>query len=393
MTQTQRVLCVVAVTLFGACSVLAASEKPSFDIDWYGSVKLDASYDQDLTSHGNYVMWVQSQEGVDNDEQFNMTHKETRFGIVTTGKGYHNAIVGGKLEFDMYGGDATENQALLLLRHAYFTVESGQFGFLAGQTEDLFSPLLPSTLNYGVLWNSGNLGYRRPQVRLSYTIEPSDQTNVLLAGGAFRTIGDDLTPTLSLAADAAGEESDESDDGTDAGIPSFQGLLELNHNFPSGATLRMGVSGLYGQLKAEGTLGTSETYKSQAVVGHVEVVVSPNFGFSGEYFTGSNLANYLGGIDNGNTLDGVATKGGWGSVWTNLTNKVKLTAGGGLDDPDDADISSGSRSKNQSYFGSLQFTPIPLFTIGAEVSQWKTWYKDGDASETLRVQSSFVLNF
>ena len=70
---------------FGVVLVLAlatgaiASEKPTFDFNWYGFVKLDASYDQSLTSHGNFTMWVQPQQDGEDDEQFNMTHKQTRF--------------------------------------------------------------------------------------------------------------------------------------------------------------------------------------------------------------------------------------------------------------------------------------------------------------------------
>ncbi len=377
-----------SVILFGSAAV--AGDKPTFDMDWYGYFKLDASYDQNLTSHGNFVMWVEQPEQADqDDEQFNMTHKQTRFGMNIKGDGYENAKVGGKIEFDMYGSGGTENKALLLLRHAFLSVESGSVKLVAGQTWDLVSPLNPATLNYPVLWGCGNPGYRRPQISLHYTAMPNDQTSVKLAGGIFRTIGNDLTPTLSLATEIA----DGSDDGTDAGIPTFQGLLEVVHKSSSGRSIRAGVSGMYGSLKAEGTLGTEETYKSQAIVGHLQANLSKRFGLAGEAFTGENMGSYFGGVLNNSTVDGVSAKGGWAFAWVQASPKVKFAAGGGMDDPDDADLSDNSRSKNQCFFGNVKYTPIALFTVGLEVAQWETSYKNGIKADDLRVQTSFILNF
>ncbi len=364
-------------------------EKPEINLDWYGYVKLDASYDQNVTSHGNFTMWVLPQGSDDDDAQFNMTHKQTRFGLSAKGSGYKEAKVGGKVEVDLYGAGGTENKAALLLRHAYFTVQSGSFELLAGQSWDLISPLNPSTLNYPVLWASGNTGYRRPQLRLTYTLQPNAQTKVRMSGGFFRTIGSDLTPTLSLST----EVSDGYDDGTDAAIPTVQGIVDVNHAFASGTKLRAGVSGLYGEMKAEGSLGTSEKYSSSGVVGHFAVSFASGFGFSGEYFSGSNLGGYFGGIGNASTFDGVATKGGWAYGWVKPHAKVKFSAGAGLDDPDDKDLSSTQRSKNTSIFGNISVTPIPAFTVGFEVSQWETSYVDGDDASAVRAQTSFVLNF
>ena len=41
------------------------------------------------------------------------------------------------------------------------------FTILGGQTWDVISPLNPRSLNYSVYWWAGNIGYRRPQVRLT----------------------------------------------------------------------------------------------------------------------------------------------------------------------------------------------------------------------------------
>ncbi|MBU0985272.1 MAG: hypothetical protein KKA42_15465, partial [candidate division Zixibacteria bacterium] len=136
-TMWGKLMLALCLVLIGTAA--SAGEKPSFDVDWYGYVKADASHDQNLTSHGNFAIWVKPQSDQD-DAQFNMTASETRFGLALTGKGYEKVAVSGKLEFDLYGavGGATvaENKAILQLRHAYFTVKSGDFMLLAGQSWD-----------------------------------------------------------------------------------------------------------------------------------------------------------------------------------------------------------------------------------------------------------------
>jgi hypothetical protein len=58
-----RRVCVVTSLLVSllliAGTTMGAADKPSFDLNWYGHFKLDGSFDQNLTSYGDYVMWVE----------------------------------------------------------------------------------------------------------------------------------------------------------------------------------------------------------------------------------------------------------------------------------------------------------------------------------------------
>jgi hypothetical protein len=382
---------VFAVTAIGS---IQAAEKPSFDFKWYGFVKLDGAYDQNPTSHGNFVMWVPTPAYADkNDQQFNMTANETRFGFNAVGNNYGNVKVSAKVEFDLYASISNvtiaENKAMLQLRHAYFNVESGRFGLTAGQTWDLISPLNPSTLNYAVLWGCGNIGYRRPQVTLWYNAKPNETTAFSWGTGFFRTIGNDLTPTFTLA---TGETADGPDDGTDAAIPSFQSAIDIQHKLASGGSVRAGVSGLWGQLKAETNFGNSEKYESWGANFHLYFAPNPNYGFSGEVWTGSNLGSYFGGALRSSEIEGLSASGGWLSMWVKANKKVQLSAGYGLDDPDDEDIASG-RTKNSCVYGNIRYTIVPQVTLGFELSNWETDYKNADSADNLRAQTSFILNF
>jgi hypothetical protein len=399
MRRTLRLLPLVIGLLICFSLIAQANDKPSFEIKPYGYFKLDGSYDQNLTSHGNFVMWVAqpdpAREG--DDEQFNMTANETRLGLWLNSENYNPAQIGARVEFDLYGGfentTVADNQAVLMLRHAYFTVESGQWKLLAGQSWDLISPLNAPTLNYSALWGCGNIGYLRPQVSLWYNPVQNDETRMTMAGGFFRNFGPDLTPSFTLA---LGEDADGYDDGIDAGIPSFQGLLDFNHTWYSGTSLRIGVSGLWGQLKAETNVGNYENYESWGVIGHLAFNFGESFGILGEGYTGLNLGSYFGGILQNSTIEGVNSFGGWGSLWFKATPKFKFTAGYGYDDPKDEDIYSG-RSWNNCIFGNIQYNLVGNVNWGIEVSRWETEYKDPGGTyekyDNLRVQSSFVFNY
>jgi hypothetical protein len=391
MNTFMAVAFLAAICLVGS---ITAGDKASFKFDPYGFVKLDGIYDQNETN-GHMAFFVLQQEGDKNDEQFNVTHKFTRFGVNISGQDYQDISVGAQFEVDFYGDTGPENEALLRLRHAYFTVQSSGFEFLAGQTWDLISPLEPAMLNSSPLWGAGNIGFRRPQVRLSYYTEPNDDTKLTMAAGFFRNIGNDNTPTLTLALADGESATDGSDDGTDAGIPSAQGMLDLQYQLQPGTMLQVGVSGLWGQMKAESEqLTNTEKYESWGVSGHLCLSLASGFGISGEAFSGQNLGVYNGAVFAPSTIEGVDCFGGWGSVWVEPNEKFAIYAGAGMDDPKDEDLGNGDRSKNTCIFGNIQYHIVPQVTLGLEISHWQTEYLgDDDTSDNLRAQSVFMLNF
>jgi hypothetical protein len=348
----------------------------SVDFKPYGYIKADMSWDQQTTNDGNYVMYVKPFTG-SKSEQFNMTAKETRLGFWIENKDHSDFTVKGRVEVDGYGSESTENKGHLMLRHIYVEVACPLGTLLAGQTSDVISPLVATTLNYSVGWGIGNIGYRRPQLRLATTLAKSLSIDL----AAVRPIGDDLSVQISTVTDSI-------DDGKASGSPHYQGRLGF-----SGSFLKIGVSGHYGRLKARNSTNTAhENYETKSINGDIQIPFKKLL-VKGEYFKGENLKTYLGSILNNDTIAGVRSHGGWVDATYALTSSFKVVAGMGKERVNENDIAANARDANRFAFGNFQFTARHGVMYGVEVSQYKTDYKDAPDALSNRVQASCKYSF
>jgi hypothetical protein len=255
----------------------------------------------------------------------------------------------------------------------------GHWSLLAGQTSDIISPLVPKTANYTVLWDQGNIGYRRPQLRVSAWGDLSDNAKVSAAAGIFRTLGGDL-------------DADKIDDGADSGRPTFQGRLALSTKTWKEGTMELGVSGHYGTEQYQPGR-TSKTIDSWS--GNADLRFSPceRWEFLGELFVGDNLGAYYGGV--GQTVNPMHTeigsRGGWGELSFRPTEGLWLNAGCGVDNPKDDDFIIPATAtdvksfigKNSDMFASVMYDLTSTVTAMVELSQLKTtyayrWIQGGD---------------
>ncbi|TLU53719.1 MAG: hypothetical protein FDX02_06175, partial [Chlorobium sp.] len=121
--------------------------------------------------------------------------------------------------------------------------------------------------------------------------------------------------------------------------------------------------------------------------------------FAGEYFTGSNLDDYLGGIGQGVnstvTTDPreIRAQGGWGALRYTINPETSVSLGAGIDDPKDNDLATGARSQNQTIFANVITKITANFILGLQLSEWKTDYKGAGESNALRAQSSLTYKF
>jgi hypothetical protein len=376
----------------------AVAKKPvvsGLDVELYGRLKFDAAYDDSRIDNGNYARWVQSEATNKDDSQFNMTARETRLGMRIYGPDTGDIKTSGRVEADFYGS-GEENKAGLMMRHAYMNIEWPQdkFSILAGQTSDVISPLYPDTLNYTVGWWAGNIGYRRPQLRLTKGYTLDKDVELKIEGAIARTIG-------------LGGSFTPGDAGEDAGIPSFQARTSVT--FPSWGykPTTIGVSGHWAKEEFDTTAnGANDKFDSWSLNLDILQPVNKHLTLKGELFTGKNLAAYLGGIGQGVRNIGtptspvydkeISSRGGWLAAGLGPWDKWSFNVGISVDDPDNDDlggVTDNNREYNRAIFGNVIYAIDKNADIGFELSQWKTKYTDQDDADALRGQMSLIYKF
>jgi hypothetical protein len=389
----KRTALVLALLALGCFAVSAAAEDagPAYTFKFSGYFKADFVYDHTRVNSGNYALYVSERSPLnarDNDVM-SITARESRFGLDFTWN-EKDIRTDARLEFDFYGLgvspasiNSMENKAAPMLRHAYMKLTKGSWSLLAGQTSDIISPLVPKTANYTVLWDQGNIGYRRPQLRVSTWASLSDNAKVTAAAGIFRTLGGDL-------------DGDRVDDGADSGRPTFQGRLAMSAKVREKGSMELGVSGHYGAEEYWSGL-VSKTVESWS--GNVDLRFAPcdRWELLGELFVGDNLGAYYGGV--GQTVNPMLTeigsRGGWAELSFRAAEGLWLNAGYGMDNPDDGDfvIAAAEHNvrsfigKNSNMFASVMYDLTNTVTAMVELSQLETtyayrWIAGGDELRT-----------
>ena len=361
--------------------------RSSLDMEFYGYIKADAAYDSARTDEGNFARWVLSEAGRNKDEQFNLTARQTRLGLKINGPESDGVKSSGRLEIDFYGG-GTENKPVPMMRHAYLKIDwiKQRFSLLAGQTSDLISPLVPDTLNYSVAWWAGNIGYRRPQVRATQGLTIAKDVDLEIAAAVTRTIGHDSGAF------------DPGDTGEDHCLPGLQGRAALTFPLLGAKPTTVGFSGH--MAKEEYDTDASDHGKglwSWSANLDITQPVLDWLTIKGELFTGSNLDAYLGGIGQGLDLPRIReidSCGGWAAASLGPWDKWRFNLGASVEAVDGGDVTDAmARTLNRSVFGNVIYDVNGNTSIGFELSHWHTEYKNTDAGDSLRLQTSFIYKF
>lgn len=357
----------------------------SLDIQMYGYVKGDASYDDSRTNPGNFVLYVDPESTRDNDNEFNLTANQTRLGFNINGPASETLKVSGKVEFDLYGNYASENKAKLQTRHAYMTLlwPKADLSLIVGQTWDVVAPLNPNTLNYSVLWDAGNTGYRRPQIRLTKNVPLTEKVSMKFEGALARTIG---------RTDLTGSET-----GEDDGFPTVQGRVSVTFPFIGPKPTTLGLSAFRGREQYDlDATGRNVDFDSDGVFFDASMPVTKWLTFQGELFSGKDLDNYYGGIGQGvntTTLEEIESKGGWIAASLGPWSKWAFNVGAGVDDAEAEDVPAGGRTLNSSVFANVIYSINKNVQAGFELSRWNTDYRGLDDADDMRAQMSFIYTF
>ena len=354
-------------------------KKGDFTLTPYGAFWADMSYASERTNPGTYTLWVDSPE-IHGENTFAVDARRSRFGLDLEGPQiplFNFAKSFAKVEIDFQGVFVTENKPGVRLRHAYWETKNDDFRFLVGQTRDVISPLWTSTLNYGVGFCGGNIGYRRAQFRYERYYHYGDACLVELQG----SLNQNIVPDFSSRTDVIREPS---------GWPVIEGRLGFVLGPKSKGSLRtkFGVSGHIGETgfdftnvsPAPTSLPPADDVRIPTWSFNVDLhmPITERFGVQGEYFTGSNLSPFLGGIAQGACpcrRTAIRSTGGWFDVWYEITPRLHTHAGWGLDDPNNNDFLYG-RTYNQFVFWNVTYDLTSKLTTGLEISSWKTNYQD-----------------
>ena len=358
----------------------------------YGFIKMDTAYDDSRTTAGNFVLYVPNESDHKNDNEFNMTARQSRLGLDIVAPTIYDWEVWGRVEIDFYGDGAKhENKGAVLLRHAFVNLTKGNFSFLAGQTSDLISPLYPNTLNYTVGWSAGNIGYRRPQLRATYT-HPFSQENKLISAFAISRTTGTVNEDFDL---------DLQNDGEDAGFPTVQARLALATKLLTKRHTVFGFSGHYGKEEIDQEFSpldptkrrSQHKVKSWSVNADFDLPLTDSLSVKGEAFIGYNLDDYFGGILQGvSPLNQAAIRstGGWMQLAYQQSDKWKYHLGFGIDDPRNNDVIEGMKNRNSFYFANAVYSLIPPVDIGIEYSYWNTQYEKMSTGTNNRIQGSVI---
>jgi len=359
----------------------------------YGFIKIDVIRESVRTSNVDTAGFVPQQKpGFENDGQTVVTVRQTQLGLNVTGPDVGEAKQRARVEADFYGSTTAVNKATPRLRYAYWELSYPEWSVLAGQAADVFSPLIPSALNNTHLDNSGNIGYRSPMLRYRRIFACADKTfqgDVAIA----RSTGGTVFSSSTL-----------DDAGSAAGWPVFEARLAASTPTRWKRALTVGVSGHYGQQEFVPSAGSPPAQVAGpgqeflTYSGDLDwtVPLCEKWDLNGEFFRGRNLAGFVGGIGQGvNSKLGkpIDSMGGWSQLSYRPAKTWTLSAGGGIDDPENGDLSAGDRSRNVAYFANAVYSLNERTTLGFETLWQQTSYVGGGDGDNLRFQSALTFRF
>ncbi len=370
-------------------NTLSVSSASGAKVQLYGFVRFDASYDTNPILSGNYALWALPHNSRISDGEWNLTGGATRLGLNLNGPDTDAMKLSGNIEMDFLTAIGTENNTSPRLRHGFLKAywPASDFSILAGQTWDIVSSQIPFVDDVALMWDAGNIGSRHPQLRITKGFAAGNEGRLELAAAASRNIGE--------------KSVFQADTGKDAAMPTIQGRLAFSEPlFVRSQPATIAVSGHYGQeewdISNTGNFKTLDTWSCNL---EMTMPLNEQLLFAGEYFTGSNLDDFLGGIGQGvnaavaSDPRNIRSHGGWAALKCNVNPVTAISFGAGVDDPNDSDVAPSARSLNQTIFANVINKLTPNLIIGIQLSEWKTEYKNDPTSNAFRAQSSLTYKF
>jgi len=335
-------------------------------VAFYGFVRVDAIYDDSRPSAFQTPLFILSEDartGLRDNENLTLHPRLTRFGMNYSGPELPrlgNASIAGKIEIDFQNG-GRESRAISRFRHAWLQTSWKRSSLLLGQTSDVISPLFPNVNADTLMWNAGNLGDRRPQVRYQYK---SGRVTLQTAAG------------LTGAVDEQDLDADGVRDGEASALPNLQARIGFDSSRKDAWSL--GLWALRGWQQTNRAFGGERRFVSSALGADYKLALGKRARVQGEAWMGEGLGDFRGGIGqsiNTTTGETIFSRGGWLELGFDATPWSTLYLGYTVDDPDDGDLVTNARAKNAAWYVTNRFRFGAPFQIGIEYLRWMTRYR------------------
>jgi hypothetical protein len=314
--------------------------------------------------------------------------RQTRLGIRLQDARVGNAKLNAVLEADFFGGFPTmglgENFGVVRIRLANARLDWERTSVTIGQDWMPLAPLNPTSIAAAAIPQmaaAGNNWARIPQVRAEHRF-----------AGGITIVGAVLSPQTGDHP-AGSSFFLQPNGGAASSVPFVQSRAAYGRNnwFGSGKPGSIAVAGHYGRSRVAG-----EYLDSAGVAADWSMPLHSRFVLTGEAFFGRNLAGFQGGIFQGTNPDfayrtgaiitpggprSIGSRGGWMQASFTpavFANRWSLHASAGIDDPNDGDLTSISRTnyrtRNLAFAANTIYRLTPQFWLGAEFRHFRTSY-------------------
>ncbi len=335
-------------------------------LTFYGHARLDAAFDDSRINNFQAPTLVRpEQPDADNQANFTLHPRMTRFGVNYRAPGTLDAVggatVNGKFEIDFLNG-GSDSRGVPRYRHVFLQLNWQRHSLLAGQTSDIISPIFPNVNSQTLMWNAGNPGDRRAQLRYSY--------------GTSTSPGFNLQTGLVLTGALNGQDADRNGirDGEASALPGLQG--RVGYNTPNGRAF-VGLWSHYAREHTSTAFAGKNDFESYSFGGDFDFRLTPQVSLRGELWKGSNMGDVRGGAGQSfNTRTGkeIDSSGGWIEMGLRGGN-VGFFTGYTVDDPNNGHVRSGGITLNRAVYVHTQFRLGPPVTTGFELIRWQTQYR------------------
>jgi hypothetical protein len=289
---------------------------------------------------------------------FSASLRQTRIGFSADGPTVGGMRTSAVVAMDFFGGipgfQTGQVMGLPRILVAFARLEGERTAAEIGQDHVVLAPKDPTSLAgfaFPLLFRSGNLYLRAPQVRLEHAIT----SRIRASGGIVAPIGGDLVgEDYRFVPPALGGERSRR-----PGVQARIGYASGEATAP--ALADFGLSGHYGWERRASSLVDSWA-------GALDFALRRNWiGVAGEVFAGENIDAFGGALG----LDARAA-GGWAELLVKPQARVSIHAGAGVDEIRGAARSIVPRRRNQTAYGNVIFAVTPEIETSFEYRRLAT---------------------